>query len=201
MKKYLLIFMMISVMLLISCENPLKHTFEILKGDADYYPLAIGNYWRYSAKISDDYSLHVKEQVTYYDEYAFRVEKKQAGVYSSKYYIPVEAGVKTYIYPSGWIYHVQYPFMKDEGWEFTKGDAIYKFTFDSWDDVETPAGQFKDSAKFFVSISKTIGSVETVVEEYSYWYGKNVGLVKMEQTYALSGDLDLIFLIDYNIVN
>ncbi|MDD3627586.1 MAG: hypothetical protein PHV06_09735, partial [bacterium] len=136
MKKILVLLFLCSLVFLFSCENPLKPTLEILKGEGDYFPLSIGNYWRYSSKLNDDYSLKVKELVFHIDRFAYRIEKREGTDYSSSFYSDVQDGVQIYT-SNGWTYIIQYPFVKNGGWIYKYGETSISFTFEDWDDVQT----------------------------------------------------------------
>ncbi|HDS08739.1 MAG TPA: hypothetical protein ENN73_00800 [Firmicutes bacterium] len=198
MKKIIFLLILSLVLFLFSCENPLKPTLEILTGDADYYPLSIGNYWRYSSQLNDDYSLKVKEMVWYGGRHSFRVEKREGNSYSSSFYSKVQDGVQIFS-SNGWSYYVQYPFIKNGGWKYSYGDTTIVYTLEGWEDIQTPAGNFKDCAKFFVSEGRETMSGLDVISEYYYWFSKNVGIVKIEQTYSKVNQYELIQLLDYNI--
>lgn len=176
-------------LLALSCgKNPTELEKIIKVNSKDYFPLAVGNWWKYQS-ISSGFVLSplmITRKVQFGDQQYFERAWVNENDTTGREYFRADSSGHVFRYDPEFGEHLIYDFTAKEGeyWQFPSkfGNNMehYQVTIETVSDtVATLLGIFTGCLRLFFDVPQGID------EEYWQWYARGIGMVK----YCFGGGL------------
>jgi hypothetical protein len=182
--RFIIFLTFILLIFTIYCDNPLGPALEELKTTNVYLPLNVGNKWIYNYNNSSEASIEV---ISYENVCGKNAAKLKFIINTStfyKKYVNEKQGLLCY--NINWQKELEYPLIIGQEWKFEELNYNYKCMVIERCDVTTDYGRIKDCVKIEIDKYKKSFKEEVYDGNITRWYKKDLGLVKMSQTFNYS---------------